>query len=455
MKKNHSMMQTVEPRKLFMKYLIPSLFGMTLMAINILIDGLFVSHGVGEKGLAGVNIAVPIYSVILSVSLWIGMGGATLYSIALGQNNQHRAKAIFTHSIILAIVTTGLIIVFCLIFEKPLAYLFGANDTIISYVVDYLHIILLFGIVFVLENILSIFIRNDGNPMLAMAGLIVTSVVNIILNYLFIFIFQWGVKGAAYATVLGTFIGIFVLLTHFLMKKKQLGFVRTKLDFFILGNIFSIGFPSFIVEGSAAVMTVAFNVTFSHYVGETGLVAYSVVNYMHVVFILLFIGVGAALQPITSYHYGAKLYQRMKQFTRIALITGFGLGVAVFIIGLVGKGFIIDLFGIDIPEIIDYTKIGIVYYFSGYIFLGINMVFVEFYQSIRNIRISTWIILSRSLILFIPLLWIFPNLFGPNTIWLVFPTAEGLTVLFIYLSLKFKWIELVPLEMTELSKRLG
>lgn len=454
MENNYSMMQEMEPRQLFRKYLIPSLFGMMLMAINILIDGLFVSHGVGEKGLAGVNIAVPIYSVILSVSLWIGMGGATLYSIAHGQNNSHRAKEIFTHSIILAIVTTGVIVGVCIFFEQPLAYLFGANDSIISYVEDYLHIILLFGLVFVLENILSIFIRNDGNPTLAMAGLIVTSVVNIGLNYLFIFVFHWGVKGAAYATVLGTFIGIFVLLTHFFTKKKQLGFVRTKLDFSILGNIFFIGFPSFIVEGSAAVMTVAFNVTFSHYVGETGVVAYAVVNYMHAVFIMLFLGIGAALQPITSYHYGAKLYQRMKQFIRIALITGCGLGAALFIVGLVGKGVIIDLFGIDIPEILDYTKTGIVYFFVGYLFLGVNMVFVEFYQSIGKIRIATWIILSRSFILFIPLLWILPNLFGSHTIWLAFPVAEGLTVLNIYLALKFKWIELVPMEMT-VSKRSG
>src|SRR5699024_1143299 len=192
----------------------------------------------------------------------------------------------------------------------------GANDSIISYVNDYLPIILLFGFIFVLENILSIFIRNDGNPTRAMTGLIVTAIVNIILNYLFIFIFQWGVRGATYATVIVTFKGLFVLLTHFLKKKKQLGFVQTKLDFPLLGRIFSIGFPSFIVLGSAAVMVVAFNITFSYFVGETGVVAYAVVNNMYTVFLMLFLGVGAALQPITSYHYGAQLYQRMKQFIR-------------------------------------------------------------------------------------------------------------------------------------------
>jgi putative MATE family efflux protein len=447
MKTNHSMMRTTTPGKLFMKYLIPSLFGMMLMAINILIDGLFVSHGVGEQALAGINIASPIYSVIISVSLWIGMGGATLYSIALGQNNPRRAQEIFTHALFLTIVTNGLIIGFCLLFEQLLAYLFGATDAIITYVMDYLHIILLFGLIFVLENILSIFIRNDGNPTLAMAGLAVTSVVNIILNYIFIFIFRWGVKGAAYATVIGTFIGIIVLLTHFLTPKKHLRVVHTKLNLSMLGNIFSVGFPSFIVEGTAAVMIVAFNITFRQYAGETGLVAYSVINYLHLVFLMFFIGVGIAIQPITSYYYGAKLYQRMKQIVRIGLSTGFGLGVVVFIVGVVGKGLIIDLFGIDVPKIVDYTKIGIVYFFAGYLFFGINIVLVQFYQSIEKTRIATLIILCRSLILFIPLLWIMPYFFGANAIWLVFPVAEGLTVLIIYLALKFKWIELVPIEM--------
>lgn len=440
----HSMMQTMEPRKLFMKYLIPSLFGMILMAINILIDGLFVSHGVGEKGLAGVNIAVPIYSMILSLSLWIGMGGATLYSIALGQNKSARAKEIFTQSIVLAIFSTGLLIVFCLLFEQQLAYFLGANDSIISFVTDYLHIILVFGLVFVLENILSIFIRNDGNPNLAMLGLGVTAIMNIVFNYLFIFIFQWGVKGAAYATVLGTVIGILVLLTHFLKKKKQLGLVKTKFDFPTLGNIFSIGFPSFVVEGSTAVMMVGFNITFSHFVGEIGVAAYAVVNYMHTVFLMLFIGIGAALQPITSFYYGAKLYSRMKQVIRIAIITGVSLGVTIFVVGFIGKDIMINLFGIDIPEVIEYTKIGIVYFFAGYIFLGINMVLVEFYQSIRQTRNAIWIVFCRSFILFIPLLLIFPNLFSPDSIWFVFPVAEGLTVLIFYIALKFKWTELVP-----------
>ncbi|HIS28732.1 MAG TPA: polysaccharide biosynthesis C-terminal domain-containing protein, partial [Candidatus Avamphibacillus intestinigallinarum] len=360
------------------------------------------------------------------------------------QNNLHRAKSIFTHAIIITIVVTGIIIGVCLVFEEPLAYLFGANDAIISYVLDYLHVILVFGIFFVLENILSIFIRNDGNPTLAMVGLVVTSVVNIILNYIFIFIFHWGVKGAAYATVFATVIGILVLLTHFLAKRSQLSLVKTKIDPSIVRNIISIGFPSFILEASAAVMMIGLNVTFSHYVGETGLVAYAVVNYMHTVFLMLFIGVGASLQPISSYHYGAKLFERLKQFVRIGIFTGFIVGALIFAIGVFGRSLIIWLFGIEGTEVINYIKIGITLFFIGYLFLGINMVFTEFYQSIGKIRIAIMISLFRSFIIFIPLLFIMPILFGPNAIWLVFPIAEGLTMITVFLSLKFKWIPLIP-----------
>lgn len=191
-------------------------------------------------------------------------------------------------------------------------------------------------------------------------------------------------------------------------------------------------------------MMIGLNVTFSHYVGETGIVSYAVVNYMHTVFLMLFIGVGAALQPISSYHYGAKLFERLQQFIRIATVTGFIVGVLIFVIGVLGRGLIIWLFGIEGTEVISYIKIGITLFFIGYLFLGINMVLTEFYQSIGIIRIAIMISLLRSFFIFIPLLFIMPILFGPNAIWLVFPIAEGLTMVIMFLSLKFKWIPLIP-----------
>lgn len=146
-------LRNTPPRKLFLSYLLPSVFGMFLMAINILVDGIFVSHGIGPDALAAVNITVPVYSILFSISLWIGMGGATLYSISLGENNIDKARSIFTQSFVLTVVIVGVLVALSLWKETEMAYLFGANDEILHYVTDYMHIILVFGIIYVLENI--------------------------------------------------------------------------------------------------------------------------------------------------------------------------------------------------------------------------------------------------------------------------------------------------------------
>lgn len=431
-------LQTMKPSSLYLRYLIPSLIGMMLMAINILIDGLFVSHGVGERALAGVNVAVPVYSILLSISLWIGMGGATLYSIALGENNTKQAQRVFSMALTVTILITTTIILFSLLFKKQLAYFFGATDEIYPFVIDYLEVILLFGLVYVLENILSIFIRNDGNPVLATTGLVVNAVLNVILNYIFIFEFGWGVKGAAYATVIATVIGTLVLCLHFFKKTNQLKWLTLRLDPKIVKSIFLIGLPSFIVEGSAAVMVVATNVVFRHYTGEIGITAFAVVNYVHAVFLMIFIGIGAALQPLSSYHHGAKLFDRLQQFVKLAVGTAFVIGLLSFAIGSYFSDVWIDLFAVENEEIAVFTRKGIVLFFIGYLFLGINMVYAEFYQSIEQIRLATLIILSRSLVLFLPALFILPALFGPSAIWLAFPVAEGITLLGIIIVKRMK-----------------
>lgn len=421
-------LRNTPPKKLFLSYLLPSVFGMFLMAINILTDGIFVSHGIGPDALAAVNITVPVYSILFSISLWIGMGGATLYSISLGENNIGKARSIFTQSFVLTIVIVGVLVALSLWKETEMAYLFGANDEILHYVTDYMHVILVFGIIYVLENILSIFIRNDGNPTLAMMGLVTTSVLNIVFNYLFIFVYDFGIKGAAYATIVSTVVGFGVLLTHFLKKDCILAFTKLHFERSIVSEILKIGMPSFIVEGTAAAVIVAYNLTFMHFAGQVGVTSFAVVNYLHTVFLMLFLGVGAAIQPIVSFHYGAALYERLKHFLSLAIKTGIGLGIVVFTVGLLFGNNLISLFGITDEAIVAYTLKGISLFFIGYIFLAYNLIYVEYFQSIKKIRLSILIVLTRSIVLFLPLLWLLPALFGADFIWLAFPIAEVLTV---------------------------
>lgn len=427
-------------KPLFFAYLYPALIGMILMSVNILVDGIFVSQGIGPTALAGINIAVPIFSILLSISLWIGVGGATLYSIALGRGNVTKAQRIFSLSFLMMFVIVSIIIVASLWKMEFISYLFGADAQTYPYVKDYLYIVLVFGMIYTIENLLSIFIRNDGNPKLAMAGLIVTSIVNIILNYLFIFVWSYGVAGVALATVISTVIGTLVLCMHFIDKQNQLKFVWFCWNRRDAWKIMNIGLPSFIVEGSLAMMVVLYNVTFLYYFGTIGVTAFAMVNYLHVVLLMVFLGVGMGMQPLVSYHYGARLMNRVKGLLKISLQTGAVIGIGISLLAMVFPSPILSVFGSESVEGSELAINGFKYFAIGYIFLGINMVLAEFFQAIEKVRLATIIILLRSMILFIPLLLLLPKILGAYAIWWVFPITEGVTTILIgvYFALKRK-----------------
>ena len=419
-------------KNLFISYLIPAVLGMVLMSVNIVIDAVMISRGVGANGLAGVNVAIPAFSIFFSISLWIGMGGATLYSIALGENKIERARSIFTQSMTVAVVIVGALMVICLWRIEDLAYLFGANEVILPYALDYLTVLLTFGMIYVLENILSTFIRNDGNPNLAMAGLVVTALLNIAFDYIFIFIFGWGVTGAAAATILSAAIGFLVLLSHFFRKSSILKWTKFHFEWNTVKQIMVIGFPSFTAEITVAIVTIGFNITFMKYAGELGIASYAIVNSIHSMMLLVFLGVGAALQPIASFHYGANLPERLKEGLNFAVKTAIVLGCVAIVSGLFFGEYIIGLFDVQSKELLTLTVTGMSLFFVQYVFFGYNIVYGEYFQSVRQTRKSILIILSRGLLLIIPLLWIMPKLFGVNGIWLVMPVSEVLTAIVVF-----------------------
>ncbi|MBJ8028688.1 MULTISPECIES: MATE family efflux transporter [Bacillus] len=432
------MMETTEKlrekpmKNLFISYLIPAVLGMVLMSVNIVIDAVMISRGVGANGLAGVNVAIPAFSIFFSISLWIGMGGATLYSIALGENKIERARSIFTQSMTVAVVIVGALMVICLWRIEDLAYLFGANEVILPYALDYLTVLLTFGMIYVLENILSTFIRNDGNPNLAMAGLVVTALLNIAFDYIFIFIFGWGVTGAAAATILSAAIGFLVLLSHFFRKSSILKWTKFHFEWNTVKQIMVIGFPSFTAEITVAIVTIGFNITFMKYAGELGVASYAIVNSIHSMMLLVFLGVGAALQPIASFHYGANLPERLKEGLNFAVKTAIVLGCVAIVSGLFFGEYIIGLFDVQSKELLTLTVTGMSLFFVQYVFFGYNIVYGEYFQSVRQTRKSILIILNRGLLLIIPLLWIMPKLFGVNGIWLVMPVSEVLTAIVVF-----------------------
>ena len=180
-------------------------------------------------------------------------------------------------------------------------------------------------------------------------------------------------------------------------------------------------------------MTVGYNVTFMAYVGKIGITAFAAVNYLHAVFLMFFLAIGAAIQPLVSYHHGAGLHTRARQFRKYALITGVVFGAVVFIVCLLFGKQLAGLFNVTGGTLLSYTVTGLTLFSTGYLFLSINMVWAEYCQAIKRTRAATIIILLRSIVFFLPLLWLLPEFFGKWTIWLALPVAEFLTAASVFI----------------------
>lgn len=418
--------------KSFVRYLIPSMVGMLLMAINIVVDGIMVGNRLGPVALAGVGIAAPVYSVFVAMSLWIGIGAATRYSAEMGAKRLDKARVIFSHAIVSIFIFTVIIGLTAFLFRTELAYLLGANAETFPYVAGYMNVMLLFGFVFTVENAFSILVRNDGGPNLSMVALVATALVNIGLNYVFLFILDYGVVGAASATVIGAFVGILILSTHFFSQKSNLRLVRFKFNRRLFFLILIIGFPSFLAEVGISVFTISHNLIFERLAGTAGVSAFTILNYVHSVMLLVFLGMGAAIQPLVSYYQGAKNEEKMKKTVKMAIGTAFGVGILFFLIGQFAAAPITRLFG-DFPdEVMSLAVPGIKLFFIAYIFMGTNFVMMTYYQSIGQIRMATWITASREIVILLILLAILPSLFGLTGVWLAIPLSEFIVLLTIF-----------------------
>lgn len=234
--------------KEFSQYVILNICGMIGLSCYILADTFFVSNGLGANGLTALNLAIPIYSFVHGIGLMFGMGGATKYSIYRGQKEYKNADKSFSSTIYIMSALAVIFMLTGILFSGQLTRLLGADKNVYHMTKIYLQVILLFAPAFMANDTLICFVRNDGNPKLSMIGMLTGSFSNIILDYIFIFPLNMGIFGAALATGLAPVISLIVLSKHWLTKQNQFHFVQIKPSFRLIGNIISLGVPSFITE---------------------------------------------------------------------------------------------------------------------------------------------------------------------------------------------------------------
>ena len=263
-----------------------------------------------------------------------------------------------------------------------------------------------------------------------MAGMLTGSIMNVVLDYIFVFIFGWGMTGVGIATGLAPVIGLIILSTHFIRKKNKLSFIIPSFDFETIKRILTNGGASFIIELSAGIVIFAFNIALSGITGDLGISAYSIIANLSLIFAAIFTGVGQAVQPIVSYNFGAKELERVYETVKLAIYTSLGLGVLFYAVGLFFPEFLVSLFIDADAELLSITVRGIRFYFLAFILMGFNIVLTSFIQSKEHGRASFTISLLRGFVLVIAILLVLPKIIGIDGVWLTLPLAELITTIF-------------------------
>lgn len=370
------------------------------------------------------------------MGLLFGIGGATALAISRGRQDEENVNDIFSKSMIMAFMVGIILTLVRLFFLEELAKILGASENTLPMVKNYLGMLMMFSTAFLLNVSLTVFVRNDGAPRLAMAGMLIGSIMNVVLDYIFVFILGWGMTGIGLATGLAPIIGLIILSSHFIRRNNKLHFIIPKFDFRTIKRILSNGGASFVVELSAGIVIFAFNIVLSNTIGDLGISAYSIIANLSLIFAAIFTGVGQAVQPIVSYNFGAEKMERVYETVKFAIYTALGLGILFYGLGLFFPEFLVSIFIKADVELLDITVRGIRIYFLSFILMGFNIVLTSFIQSKEYGRASFSISLLRGFVLVIIILLILPRIIGIDGVWLTLPLAELITTTFSFLYFK-------------------
>ena len=425
--------------KIFFKYSISSMIAMLVTSLYTIMDGIFVGRGIGDTGLAAVNMVLPITIMYFGLATMIAVGGGSLVSKSFGENNEIKAQNIFGQTIRLIVLLSLFLSVIALFGCHKIMYLVGARDEILYYSSEYLKYYSLFCSFNLIGIVINSFVRNDGNPKLGMIANIFGAITNILIDYIFIFKFKWGIQGAALATGIGQIMTIIILMNHFIFKKGALRFKRASFNSDVLKSIVMIGFPSFLAEITFSMIIFFYNIALIFFVGSKALTAFSVINYINSNIYMVLLGMNFGVQPLISYSFGEKNGKDMLKFYGFSKRFGFSLTFIYVLICLIWGNNLIKIFTSDL-EIIRIAYFGLNVSNLAFFILGINLTTSIYYQAMEIPRYSNVICIFRSFI-FLPIsLLILSRLFGLTGIWMSLIFSEGLSLLFINFVVRVKRI---------------
>lgn len=414
----------------FARYTILSVLGTLGVSCYILADTFFVSKGLGTKGLAALNLAIPVYNFIHGTGLMLGMGGATRFSVCKSQGKLEEVNRVYTNAVYLAFLSSAVFALLGLFFSKRLAVLLGADAGVLEMTDTYLRWLLLFSPAFIFNDLLLCFVRNDGSPQLSMAAMMIGSISNIALDYIFIFPMQMGIFGAVFATGSSPIISMLMMLPHWLRKKHTFHFVKAKVSARIVKQNLALGFPSLIAQVSSGIVMITFNAIILRLEGNTGVAAYGVIANISLVIVAIFTGIAQGVQPLISTFYGFGDDKQARMVLRYALVTMLTISCAMYLLICMFARPITAVFNSENNmELQRIAVIGLKLYFISTSFVGYNIILANFFTSIEKVLPAHILSVLRGLVLIVPLAFFMSALWGMTGVWLTYPVTEMVTAL--------------------------
>jgi putative MATE family efflux protein len=419
--------------KLLLEYSLPAIIGMTASSLYNVIDRAFIGNGVGPLAISGLALTLPIMNITAAFGAMIGAGASSMVSIRLGQQRKTDATHILGNTLVLNFIIGMAITVFGLIFIEPILYAFGASEATLPYAKDFIQIILianLFNHNFIgLNNVM----RASGYPRKAMWSSLLTVLINLCLAPLFIFVFGWGIRGAAIATVIAQFCGFIWVMSHFLNMGSFIHFQRGffKLKKRIVGDILSIGMSPFLMNMCASLIAIVINKSLVKYGGELGdlaIGAYGIVGSVVTLFVMIVIGLNMGMQPIAGYNYGAKKNDRVLKVYKLSVMVATVITTTGFLFAMLIPESIVSIFT-DHEELRRLSVMAMRIDMCMFVVVGFQIVTSNLFQAIGKAYLAIFLSLSRQLIFLIPGLLIFPHLFGLNGVWVAMPVGDFLATI--------------------------
>lgn len=417
--------------QVFKGYLIPSVSATLVTSIYILADTMMIGRGIGPSGIAALNILLPLYSTFYGFGMMCGVGGSVLFGFCRGKGNDKEACGYFTTGLFMTIIFAALSVALCSAFFRPLLDLLGMTPAMEEYAIPYGKILVNAAPVFVLSTFLQAFVRNDGAPRLAMAGVISGGITNVVLDFVYIFLMGWGMAGAVLATVTGTTLTVLILGSHFLSGENHLklsGGVSLKKAGAILGN----GMASFILEVSNGFVMLIFNRQLLAYVGDVGVVVYGIISNTALVVTSVSNGIAQAVQPLLSANYGAGKLERVREGRSLGVRVALTAGVIFTATGFLFPTQLSYLFLEPTEEILSMAVPAIHLYFLSFVAGEWNIMYGTYFQSVVRPRLSLLITLLRGVVLNSVLVIILPAVLGVNGIWLAVTVSEFITAAVVF-----------------------